>query len=128
MVLWYFLVILSNFVSEPKVGQNMNRTKSDELYRKAVKLFPEGLNYPVRALNSVRGNPVFIEKGYESKITDIDASSMGKFSILHSELLERGIYLGPSGYEVSFLSSAHSKGDLDNTIQAFKESLDIAFE
>jgi glutamate-1-semialdehyde 2,1-aminomutase len=52
---------------------------------------------------------------------------MGKFSILHSELLERGIYLGPSGYEVSFLSSAHSKGDLDNTIQAFKESLDIVF-
>lgn len=127
MVLWYFLVILSNFVSEPKVGQNMNRTKSDELYRKAVKLFPEGLNYPVRAFNSVRGNPVFIEKGYESKITDIDTSSMGKFSTLHNELLERWLYIRPSGYEVSFLSSAHSKEDLGNTIQTFKGSLDIFF-
>ena len=52
---------------------------------------------------------------------------MEKFSILHNELLERGVYIGPSGYEVSFISAAHLKGDLDNTIQAFKESLDIVF-
>ena len=74
MVLWYFIVILSIFAIEPKVGQNMNRTKSDELYRKAVKLFPGGVNSPVRAFKSVQGNPIFIEKGYGSKITDVDTN------------------------------------------------------
>ncbi|MBL4651623.1 MAG: glutamate-1-semialdehyde 2,1-aminomutase [Flavobacteriales bacterium] len=58
---------------------------------------------------------------------EIDASNMEKFRILHRELLERGIYLGPSGYEVGFVSAAHSQEDLDKTIQAFKKSLDIVF-
>ena len=39
---------------------------------------------------------------------DIDAESMKYFKLLHHDLLEKGIYLGPSGYEVGFVSSAHS--------------------
>ena len=58
---------------------------------------------------------------------DIDAASMAYFKILHKELLERGIYLGPSGYEVGFVSAAHSKEDIERTIQAFKESLVLCF-
>jgi glutamate-1-semialdehyde 2,1-aminomutase len=42
-------------------------------------------------------------------------------------LLERGIYLGPSGYEVGFVSAAHTDADLDRAAQAFVEALDIAF-
>ncbi len=52
---------------------------------------------------------------------------MEKFSLLHSELLKRGIYIGPSGYEVGFISAAHTEEDIDLTITAFKESLDIVF-
>ncbi|HXC03902.1 MAG TPA: glutamate-1-semialdehyde 2,1-aminomutase, partial [Bacteroidia bacterium] len=38
----------------------------------------------------------------------IDPASMEYFRKLHHELLERGIYLGPSGYEVGFVSEAHT--------------------
>ncbi len=58
---------------------------------------------------------------------DIDASSMEKFKILHRELLNRGIYLGPSGYEVGFVSAAHSKVELEKAKRAIIESLDIVF-
>ncbi len=58
---------------------------------------------------------------------DIDASSMEKFKILHRELLNRGIYLGPSGYEVGFVSAAHSKIELEKAKRAIIESLDIVF-
>ncbi len=38
-------------------------------------------------------------------------------------LLDRGIYLAPSGYEVSFLSTAHTEAHFEKLIRAFGESL-----
>ena len=52
---------------------------------------------------------------------------MEYFTKLHAALLERGVYLGPSGFEVGFISEAHTKEDLEVAIKAFKESLDVAF-
>ena len=54
---------------------------------------------------------------------EIDANSMSYFKILYHALLENGVYLGPSGYEVGFMSEAHSYQDIDNTIIAFEKSL-----
>lgn len=62
------------------------------------------------------------------KASEIDADSMQYFKKLHAALLERGVYIGPSGFEVGFISEAHTKEYLDMAIQAFKESLDIAFK
>lgn len=57
----------------------------------------------------------------------IDASSMQYFKVLHRELLNRGIYIGPSGYEVGFVSAAHSEVELDIAKKAIFDSLDIVF-
>jgi glutamate-1-semialdehyde 2,1-aminomutase len=38
-------------------------------------------------------------------------------------MLNRGIYLAPAQFEALFVSTAHSKEDLDKTIKAHKESL-----
>jgi len=59
---------------------------------------------------------------------EIDPASMEKYKIMHRELLNRGIYFGPSGYEVGFISAAHSTEDLQKTIQALKEALDVVFQ
>jgi glutamate-1-semialdehyde 2,1-aminomutase len=58
----------------------------------------------------------------------IDAGSMKYFRSLHAELLERGIYIGPSGYEVGFVSEAHSYEDLEITAEAFAESLVLCLQ
>jgi glutamate-1-semialdehyde 2,1-aminomutase len=47
-----------------------------------------------------------------SAASDIDPNSMRYFKQLHAFLLENGIYFGPSGYEVGFVSAAHSETDL----------------
>lgn len=52
---------------------------------------------------------------------------MSKFSVLFSALLDRGVYLGPSGYEVGFISKAHQKEDLTKAAKAFCEALDVVF-
>lgn len=70
----------------------------------------------------------FTDSEHIRSAEDIDPVSMKKFNLLHAALLERGIYLGPSGYEVGFVSEAHSDGDIDRTIKAFCEGLDIALK
>jgi len=48
---------------------------------------------------------------------------MKSFAAFHSEMLSRGIYLAPSGYEVGFLSTAHTIEDIDKTVEAVDGSL-----
>jgi glutamate-1-semialdehyde 2,1-aminomutase len=63
-----------------------------------------------------------------SKADEIDPASMEKFKVMHRELINRGIYLGPSGYEVGFISSAHTKIDLEKAKRAIFDSLDLVFK
>ena len=56
----------------------------------------------------------------------IDPVSMDKFKAIHSELLDNGIYLGPSGYEVGFISAAHTVAELDAAAILICAALDIA--
>lgn len=65
----------------------------------------------------------FTEKEHIRSAEDIDADSMKYFKVLFHALLENGVYTGPSGYEVGFVSSAHSQEDLDKTIVAFQNAL-----
>lgn len=48
--------------------------RSVEAYKEAVNLMPGGVNSPVRAFKSVDMDPIFMEKGKGSKITDIDGN------------------------------------------------------
>jgi len=70
----------------------------------------------------------FTDKEVVRAAEEIDADSMKHFKILHKELLERGIYLGPSGYEVGFVCEAHTEEDLIITAKAFGEALEIAMK
>ena len=69
----------------------------------------------------------FSDKVHIRKSSEIDPDSMRYFSILHSNLLDRGVYLGPSGYEVGFVSAAHTEAQLERAAAAFIEALDVAF-
>jgi glutamate-1-semialdehyde 2,1-aminomutase len=50
-------------------------TKSQELFQKALRLMPGGVNSPVRAFRAVGGDPVFIARGKGSSIVDVDGRS-----------------------------------------------------
>jgi glutamate-1-semialdehyde 2,1-aminomutase len=56
--------------------------------------------------------------------SEIRSESMNDFKKLYAELLNRGIYLGPSGYEVGFISQAHTAEVLDEAANSFCEVLD----
>ncbi len=58
----------------------------------------------------------------------INPASMEQFKLLHHELLQRGVYLGPSGYEVGFVSAAHQDSDLEEAAAKIKEALVVVFD
>ncbi|MFO7983398.1 MAG: glutamate-1-semialdehyde 2,1-aminomutase [Desulfuromonadales bacterium] len=53
----------------------MEHQKSAELFEKARKIIPGGVNSPVRAFKSVGCDPVFIERAAGSKIYDVDGNT-----------------------------------------------------
>lgn len=59
---------------------------------------------------------------------EIVPESMSYFKVLHKELLERGVYLGPSGYEVGFICEAHTDAILHGVQRVIMECLDIAMK
>jgi glutamate-1-semialdehyde 2,1-aminomutase len=91
-------------------------------------------------------NAYAIEKGYNFELVTIGSifwlsfngkkrirrsdeidSDMTGFKLIHRELLNRGVYLGPSGYEVGFISAAHDKESLTHAANMFCEALDVVF-
>ncbi|MCU0304264.1 MAG: glutamate-1-semialdehyde 2,1-aminomutase [Thermoanaerobaculales bacterium] len=53
----------------------------------------------------------------------IDPEAAGRYARLHAALLERGIYLAPSAYEVMFVSTAHDEAAIDQTVAAFSDAI-----
>ena len=75
----------------PKKSIKMYK-KSIEAYKESLKVIPGGVNSPVRAFKSVQCNPVFFERGFGSKLYDIDGneyidcvSSWGPLIFGHSD-------------------------------------------
>jgi len=60
------------------------------------------------------------------QVTDWESASTcdtAKFGRFHGGLLEAGVWLPPSQFEAAFLSTAHTQGDIDDTIAAASEAL-----
>ena len=67
----------------------------------------------------------FTDKKAITCAEDIDADTMKHFKILYHALLNNGIYTGPSGYEVGFVSDAHTMNDITQTISVFNKAFEL---
>jgi len=97
-------------------------------FMRAMHRYAEKKKYPVKVF--CIGSIFWVAFTTEEKIQSadkIDPKSMELFKVLHEALLERGVYLGPSGYEVGFFSAAHTDDDLELTFEAFRGALDVVF-
>jgi glutamate-1-semialdehyde 2,1-aminomutase len=54
-------------------------------------------------------------------LADAMSSDRARFAKYFQGMLERGIYLAPSQFEAGFLSTAHTRGDIDRTVEAAGE-------
>jgi len=105
-------------------GTKVMRPKSQELFRKALRLMPGGVSSPVRAFRGVGGEPVYISNGRGSRMTDVDGRSyidyVGSWGPLilghgHAEVVEAIARALESG--TSFGASSAGEIDLAERIQ-----------
>ena len=54
---------------------SLTDTRSAELYRRAVRVLPGGVNSPVRAMRSIGRDPVFVERAAGAELTDVDGNT-----------------------------------------------------
>jgi glutamate-1-semialdehyde 2,1-aminomutase len=58
----------------------------------------------------------------------IDPGAAARYGPLHARLLEDGVWMAPSAYEVAFLSTAHTERDVDRVVEALSAALERARE
>lgn len=61
--------------------------------------------------------------GAARAITDIPPTQKERYGRVFHHLLDHGIYLAPSGHEVSFLSTTHLEQDFDQLVEMFKGAI-----
>ncbi|MGV3128592.1 glutamate-1-semialdehyde 2,1-aminomutase [Staphylococcus simulans] len=66
----------------------------------------------------------FLNEGPVTNFKQANASDLKLFSEMYREMAKEGVFLPPSQFEGTFLSTAHTKEDIEKTIEAF----DKAFE
>src|SRR5262249_3776005 len=52
---------------------------SEKLFAQAREIIPGGLNSPVRSWRAVGGNPVFVQRGADATVTDVDGRTYVDF-------------------------------------------------
>ncbi len=111
-----------------RMGFYRDLHKKTEEFTEAIQRFATARSYKFKvfSIGSIFWF-AFTDQEAITKAEEIDPASMEKFKIMHRELINRGVYLGPSGYEVGFISSAHTKVDLEKAKRAIFDSLDIVF-
>lgn len=57
---------------------------------------------------------------------EIDPESMNIYRKFYHALLDNGFYIGPSGYEVGFVSAAHTDAEIEEAARILKLALDKA--
>jgi len=99
-----------------------------DLDKKGEKL-EEGMNqlidrYGIKATVNRVGSMItlfFTEKKVEN-FSDARSCDLELFNKFYRLMLEKGIYLAPSQFEASFLSTAHSEEDINRTLNALEDT------
>jgi glutamate-1-semialdehyde 2,1-aminomutase len=66
---------------------------------------------------------IFFASEMVKSYSDAKRADTKRYARFFREMLERGIFLAPSQFEATFLSAAHTTGDIERTIRAAGESL-----
>jgi len=101
----------------------------DQLERHAARLL-DGLQeaarrhgVPITAGHAGSMWGAYFVEGPVRNYADAKRSDTALFARWHKAALTRGVFLAPSAFEAGFVSSAHSEGDIDFTIQELDAAL-----
>lgn len=79
-----------------------------------------GVPFTIRHRGTMWG--YFFNKGPVENFADVQKSDKDYFTRFFQYVIQRGIYLAPSPYETSFISTKHTDADIDKTIEVSSDA------
>lgn len=102
--------------------------KKTAYFRRIIKDHIESNQYPLRIFQV--GSIFWLSFSNAPRVQaahEINPDSMSNFKKLFHYLLQNGVYFGPSGYEVGFISAAHSYELLSKAAKTINDGLDYIY-
>lgn len=104
--------------------------ESYEYFQELGDILEEGLkkvfskhNVPITINRAGSMIGYFLNEGPVTNFDEANKSNLELFSQMYREMAKESVFLPPSQFEGTFLSTAHSKEDIEKTIQAFDTAL-----
>src|SRR5258708_14965066 len=88
-----------------------------------AELADDGIPAQINAVGSL--STVFFTPGPVRNYADAKRSDTKLYAKFFREMLDRGIFLAPSQFEAAFVSAVHTSQDIDQTLVAAHESLQV---
>jgi glutamate-1-semialdehyde 2,1-aminomutase len=98
----------------------------DEMAAKLVSGITQAAKEAGVAMTTNRVGSMFTFFFTDHKVTDWTSAATcdtAKFGRFHGAMMDAGVWLPPSQFEAAFLSTAHTTGDIEDTIAAAREAL-----
>jgi glutamate-1-semialdehyde 2,1-aminomutase len=82
-----------------------------------------GVVFSAQSVGSMFG--VYFRAAPPASFAEVLQCDRERFNRFFHAMLERGVYLAPSAYEAGFVSAAHGRGDIDETIAAARAAFTL---
>jgi len=69
---------------------------------------------------------IYFAKSVPASYAQIMATDKDRFNRFFHAMLDRGVYLAPSAFEAGFVSAAHDRAAIDETVAAARQAFDLA--
>ncbi len=113
-------------LQRPSMYENMQR--KTERIKSEINTFTKenGYEFRIESIASIFWMNFSNKRIFAS--SEIAEDSPEKFKIIHHYLLQRGIYIGPSSFEVGFVSDAHTDKDISFFVAQLKMAIEAAYK
>jgi glutamate-1-semialdehyde 2,1-aminomutase len=82
-----------------------------------------GVVFSAQSIGSMFG--VYFRAAPPASFAEVMQCDRERFNRFFHAMLERGVYLAPSAYEAGFVSAAHGRGDIDDTLAAARAAFTL---
>jgi len=110
-------------LAEPRLYEEMTQLARRLVFGLRAELADAGIPAQVNATGSL--STVFFTPEPVRNYRDAKRSDTKRYARFFREMLDRGIFLAPSQFEAAFVSAAHTSHDIDLTLGAAHESLQV---
>jgi glutamate-1-semialdehyde 2,1-aminomutase len=109
-------------LKEMRRGYDALNSRTEHLCRDIRRLF-EKKGIPISINQAGSMFTLFFSTGHVTDLTSARQCDSILFVRFFEEMMKRGVYLAPSPFEASFLSFAHTPGDIEKTLEIINDVL-----